>query len=320
MKRKIILFGALIMLLTVVALIGWDLFFSKPDKGENPYAYDLKSLKSFDTSLVRFVEIQQIKSGLLHTYGIAVDKSDQIYVAGEQGVEIFDPTGKQIAGFSMDGTPRCIQVDLKGLIYLGVQDHLEIYSLSGKLLNKWKSCGDTAIITSVAVSGNDVFIADAGNKVVYHYNTSGKLLKLIGQKDPEKKIPGFIVPSPWFDLGVGRKGELWVVNPGRHSFEQYNMEGELIKLWGKASMTIDGFCGCCNPTNFAMLSDGSFVTSEKGIERIKVYKPNGDFSCVVAGPDSFIEGTRGLDLAVDSKDRILVLDPEKKQIRIFTKK
>ena len=85
-------------------------------------------------------------------------------------------------------------------------------------------------------------------------------------------------------------------------------------------MSMEGFCGCCNPSNFAMLSDGSFVTSEKGIERIKVYGPGGIFRNVVAGPDSFIEGTRGIDLAVDAQDRILALDPEKKQIRIFTLK
>jgi hypothetical protein len=38
---------------------------------------------------------------------------------------------------------------------------------------------------------------------------------------------------------------------------------------------------------------------------------------VVANSGSFTEGTRGLDLAVDSKGRIVVLDPERKQVRIF---
>lgn len=85
-------------------------------------------------------------------------------------------------------------------------------------------------------------------------------------------------------------------------------------------MTREGFCGCCNPSNFAILSDGSFVTSEKGIERIKVYLPDGTFKCIVAGPDAFIEGTTGLDLAVNSRDRIFVLDPEKRMVRVFGNK
>jgi hypothetical protein len=40
---------------------------------------------------------------------------------------------------------------------------------------------------------------------------------------------------------------------------------------------------------------------------------------VVAGPESFEPQTVGLDLAVDSKDRIYVLDPKKKSVRIFEK-
>ena len=85
-------------------------------------------------------------------------------------------------------------------------------------------------------------------------------------------------------------------------------------------MAIDGFCGCCNPSNVAFLSDGSVVTSEKGIERIKMYSPEGDFKCVVATPASCNEGTKGLDLVVDAEDRILVLDPERRQVRIFAVK
>ena len=51
-----------------------------------------------------------------------------------------------------------------------------------------------------------------------------------------------------------------------------------------------------------------------------MYSPEGDFKCVVATPASFNEGTKGLDLAVDAEDRILVLDPERRQVRIFAVK
>jgi len=320
MKRKLIISGALILLLAVILFMGWDLFYSKPANQVNPYAYNMDSLKAADTSLVRYAEVQQIKPGLSAIHGIAVGRLNHIYVSGDSGVEIFDAAGKRLGGFALREPGQCIHVDPMGVIYIGMTDHLETHSVSGSHLNTWKSCGTNAFITSVAVNGDDVYVADAGNKVVYHYNGTGKLLQKIGQKDPEKGIPGFVIPSPYFDLGVDPKGELWVVNPGRYSFEHYGEEGELISSWGKASMTIDGFCGCCNPTHFARLSNGSFVTSEKGIERLKVYTPGGDFRCVVAAPGQFAEGTKGLDLAVDADDRILVLDPEKNMIRIFTEK
>ena len=267
-----------------------------------------------------YQEIQHFSPGLVAVHGISVDRSDRICICGENGVEIYDHTGRRESGFPISGIANCIRAEQDGRIFLGVQDHVEIYDHRGTLLKRWHSCGEDAILTSIAISGKDVFLADAGGKVVYHYDMSGVLIKRIGEKDPARNIPGFVVPSPYFDLGVDHEGGLWVVNPGRHRFEKFNPDGALVSSWGESSMTMEGFCGCCNPSNFANLSDGSFVTSEKAIERIKVYWPNGIFRCVVAGPGSFIEGTKGLDLAVDSKDRIIVIDPEKKEVRIFTLK
>ncbi len=93
----------------------------------------------------------------------------------------------------------------------------------------------------------------------------------------------------------------------------------------------DGFCGCCNPVNFAVLPDGGFVTCEKGLPRVKIHDADGVFASVVAGPEGFAENWRvcilnalsncqtgGLDVAVDSMGRILVLDPVERVVRIFT--
>ena len=320
MKQKLFIFAGLALLLVIVIFIVKDLFFPKEDDNTNPYGYNLDKLKKSDSLEVAYKEINHFATGLDEIYGIAVDLSDRIYVAGSNGVEIYNDIRTLEKKIPLEGTARCITVDFRGKIFLGMEDHVEILDNSGKRVGKWKSEGNHSILTSIAVTPVDVFVADAGEKIVYHYDLAGKLINRIGEKDPQKGIPGFVVPSPYFDLGIGLKNELWVVNPGHHSLEQFTKGGDLISSWGKASMTVEGFCGCCNPSNFAFLSDGSFVTSEKGIERIKVYLPNGDFKCMVATPDAFKEGTRGLDIAVDSKDRILVLDPERKQVRIFVKR
>jgi hypothetical protein len=85
-------------------------------------------------------------------------------------------------------------------------------------------------------------------------------------------------------------------------------------------MEIQGFSGCCNPSHFVILEDGSFVTSEKGLPRVKVYNRIGYLVSVVAPTEKFIEGTVGLDLAVDSAQKIYVLDPMQKLVRVFVKK
>ena len=316
MKQRIIIISAIILLLALVAFMVMDFFFSKP-KSLNPYEFELNTVRTGDTAMVAYSETSQIKTTLEEIHSLATDALGKIYVSGKDGIEIFNQQGKEENKFKIDGIAQSIAVSDNGDIFLGMQDHLEIWDNSGKQRSTWAPFGPDAFITSIAVKGNDVFVADAGQKVVYHCNLKGNLINKIGLKDPATGVPGFIIPSPYFDLGISKDGYLWVVNPGRHSFEKYNFEGALLTSWSKASMAMEGFCGCCNPSNFAFLNDSLFVTSEKGIERIKIYNTDGTFLAVIATPEQFEAGTKGLDLAVDKQNRILVLDPVKKMIRIF---
>jgi hypothetical protein len=62
------------------------------------------------------------------------------------------------------------------------------------------------------------------------------------------------------------------------------------------------------------------VTSEKGLPRVKVYGADGKFAGVVAGFETFSPEVVGLDLAVDSKGRVYVLDPASKTVRVYVQK
>lgn len=320
MKQKIYIISGLVLLIAVIVIMVSDLFSSKKSDQANPYDYKMGEIRKSDSSRSAYTEKLAISPNLAEMHALACGAGDRIYVAGKDTLMMFDQFGKSAGQFIYKGTASCMTLDKKGNVYIGMQDHVEVFDPNGKLLKKWKPFSTESLITGIAVSDSNVFLADFGKKIVYNCSTDGRLINRIGEKDPQKKVPGFIVPSPYFDLALGKKGELWVANTGRHSLEQFSPDGTLNSAWGEASMAIEGFCGCCNPSHFAFLSDGSFVTSEKGIERVKVYSPQGVFLSVVAPPSAFIEGTRGLDLAVDSKDRIIVLDPFKSQVRIFVKK
>jgi hypothetical protein len=198
---------------------------------------------------------------------------------------------------------------------------------------KWESLGERALLTGLAVKDDDVFVADAGNRIVLHYDSEGTLINKIGEKDERRNIPGFFIPTPYFDLTIAPDGLLRVVNPGNHKIEAYTYDGDLELSWGKFSGTIEGFCGCCNPVSIAILPDESFVTVEKGLIRAKIYDPYGQFVGVVAGPDElgvagpvkicqFPEQCQcgGFDVAVDAKGRIFVLDTIKNVVRVFSRK
>ena len=169
-----------------------------------------------------------------------------------------------------------------------------------------------------------MFVADAGNRIVLRFDRAGNLVKRIGQKDPSKGVPGFIVPSPYFDLAVGPDGLLWVANTGRHHLEAYTFEGDYETGWGEAAVGLRGFCGCCNPAHFALLPDGRFITSEKGLARVKIHSAKGEFEGVVAGPEAFPKhldnptgAQAGIDVAVDSQGRVILADSLSNEVRIF---
>ena len=317
MKKKISIIIGIFLFLDIVAIMSWDLFFKTEDQVANQYEYNIDKLKQVDTNLLCYKETQQIAVDAKEILGLAVDNDDNIFVSCNDKVLIYRSIGDKTASFTIPAPANCINLDETGKIYLGFKDHIEIWSKDGKLINKWDTINSAAYITSIAIDESSVFLADAGNKRVQQFNRNGQFINQFGKRDKEKGIPGLFIPSPYFDVMIGRDGEIWAVNTGRHSFEAYDKAGNLKSSWKRSSMQVDGFSGCCNPSHTAILSDGSFVTTEKGIERVKIHAANGDLKCVVAKPDQFVKGTTGLDVAVDSKDRILILDPVKKMVRVF---
>jgi DNA-binding beta-propeller fold protein YncE len=191
----------------------------------------------------------------------------------------------------------------------------------------WPVLDERAYLTSLAVDAENVYAADAGNRVVLRSDHAGKLLGRIGERDDARQIPGLVVPSPYLDVAFDPQGALWVVNPGKHGLESYRLNGELISAWYRPSMELDGFCGCCNPMHVAFRRDGSLVTAEKGLDRVKVYAPDNTLLGVVATPEAFGDSTNQAqpctteavigDIVTDAAGRVYVLDKTRDTVRIF---
>lgn len=316
-KNKIIIGIAILVILAVVGFMATDFFmgFDKPEK--NVYEFNLDDFTSVDSSLVNYTEVQDFKPDIEKMKAVDVDQDDNIYVAGKDKILIYDKDANLLKQINTSAETLSIKVSDNKEIYLGARDHIEIWNSEGEKKDSWEVRNEKVFITSIALTDSSVFVADAGNKIIYHYDLDGNFINEIGRKDSIKGIQGFVIPSPYFDLAIGRDDELWVVNSGRHQFESYDKDGNLKSSWKQTSMDLEGFSGCCNPSNMAILPNGSFVTTEKGIVRIKVHKPSGEFESVVATPEQFDKGTMGLDIAIDSENRIVVLDPIRGLIRIF---
>ena len=333
-----VLVGVLVVAAVVVAVVALARIDATGQKGSglgSEFSYDVEHMGIIDPALILYEESDEsINTGFERARAIAVGPEGKVYVAGDKAIRVFEGGDVPVAEILLADAPTCLTVDADGNVYVGVGGHVEVYAdLVGKNAATWPGLGENTVLTSIAVIGNDVYVADATNRTVIRYDAKGKLIHRIGEKDRQRGIEGFVIPSPNFDLAVADDGLLRVVNPGKHRIEAYTPEGDLEFWWGERSLAIEGFCGCCNPMNFAMLSDGSIVTSEKGLTRVKIYDPQGEFVGVVAGPQQLLghsdsgvcrtvaECQQGsFDVAVDSAARILVLDTLRNQVRIFVKK
>ena len=311
---------ALVVLPVGAAYTAWHLKQAEDrsnEAQEKNFAYDDKAVRTIDPALVKYREVGRIETGMQAPKCIITTADGRVLVGGERMVRVLDAKGVPVTSFAISGTPECLAMATDGTIYVGMKDHVEVYSGSGQLKATWAAPGNLARLTSIAVSGQDVFVADAGRRVVVRYGLDGKVGTEIGRQDAAQAVPGLVAPSPHMDVATTPDGSVWVANPGRHQLELYSRDGELQRFWGKGGSAVEEFFGCCNPSNIALLSDGSIVTAEKGVARVKLYQPQGEFDCIVAGPNAFGDNREGLKLAADNAGRVMVLEPGTRAIRIF---
>ncbi len=302
-------------------------------KDPNPFAYDVERLRKTDPKLIHYEQVGRFTCPNSLPRRMTIGPEGHLYIAAGDAVYILDREGARVSEISLTTAARCVALAGDGTLYVGTRDHVEVFDRKGKRLATWDSPGKRTWLTGLAVGENDVFAADAGNRVVLRYDKTGKLGGRIGEKNKERNIPGLVVPSPYLVVKLARDGLLRVNNTGRHRVEAYTANGDLEFWWGKPSAGIEGFCGCCNPIGLALLPDGRCITCEKGLPRVKVYSPEGVFESVVAGPESFPQNATatfskgaedcrlgGLDAAVDSQQRIYVLDLVANDVRVMKRK
>lgn len=310
--------GITLILLNMPAKMDVDL------RKENQAPLNLR--QPVDPALVLYRETgAPINTGFSWARVIAVGSDDRIYISGGQEIRAFEPSGVKLPfTVALQNEVTALTVSKDGTLYAGAGDHIETYDSSGQLKERWNPLNPKAFITSIGVGEETVYAADFGNRTVYRCDLQGNVKGNFGD---------FVLPSYYFDLAISSTGVLYVVNTGKYRIESYNPDGNLTAWWGEFSNEdVKKFCGCCNPVNFALLpNDAGFVTCEKGMTRVKVFDKEGTFLGFVAAPDQFSQHDSlsavpnyrfsgvGLDVAVDSKGRILILDPALAQARIFTR-
>ena len=307
----------LVIVVAILAVIVVDFLGNRPDRrGGNPYALKVDQYRKVDPELISHKEIRNFSLGLL----IATDMSyynQTLYISGNSSLAVISLDGSPSTLLEIPLRASCLEVDEQH-IFIGFGTYVAKFNHAGELLQQWADLGEHTVITNLAIKEDKIYVADAGNRRIVIFNREGEQTGMFEGKSESDAGHGFIVPSANFDLAVNSFGELWVVNPGKHALENYADDGRLRGYWENLSFEIEGFLGCCNPARITTMADGSFVTCEKGLVRIKIYDQSGKLKSVVASPDQF-NGVKGTapEVCVDENNVVYALDFENDMVRVF---
>lgn len=248
--------------------------------------------------------------------GIAVDDGDRLYAAGDAEIRVFEQEALA-SRWATAGPVHTVAIARDGRVFAGESRQIEIFDRSGRLLDAWRDAERLGRVSAIGFSRGDVLAGDSHGRAIRRFDAGGRFLNDIGRNN---RTQGFVVPNGVVDFGIDRAGIVHAANPGKHRVERYTPEGELLGHIGRfGGPDPAGFSGCCNPTNVCVAYDGSALrvyTTEKAGPRVKVHDAAGALLAVVA-ETGFDPNCKNMDVAVDSRGVVHVVDTVRLEIRTF---
>ncbi|MCC6235395.1 MAG: hypothetical protein IT580_22340 [Verrucomicrobiales bacterium] len=302
---------------------------------ENPWRYDVDQLRRVDPALVQYRETRVLEVAQGPARRLAFAEDGELHVAAGRRWLVASRDGSWRRDIAVGDVLRCVRPWGKGRAVLAFKERVEVWDAESGRVVRWPAFPGKPFLTGLAVTEREIFVADSGNRVVFRCDWQGRVELRLGERQEDRHVPGLVLPSPFLDVEMGADGLIRVNNPGRHRVETYTRDGDLEASWGRAGVGPEAFCGCCNPVAIALLPDGRCVTAEKGLPRVKVYRPDGTLESFVAVPDAFGANTSdargrgregqdaaqdGLDVAVDGRGTVAVLDLISDRIHFYQRR
>ncbi len=246
--------------------------------------------------------------------GICVDSTGLIYAVGDSYVKVLDALGKLQRQWRTEKPGYCVAAGGDSSIYVGEAGQVEEFDRFGKHRATWRDAARLGVVTAIGFSGDFILAADAKDRCIRRYDSGGRWLNDIGK---DNKTKGFLIPNGHLDFSVDAERIVHAANPGKHRVERYTLAGELLGHFGRfGTRRPEDFPGCCNPTNLTLMQQGQVVVTEKAAPRLKVYDAAGKLLALV-GPEAFDANCKNMDVAVDARDWIYVVDTARLHICVF---
>ncbi len=306
MNRKIY---AVISLLIILSFIGYIIYDSVSSGGSD--ITDEETVRTSDPpDMWRIEKDLQLTEGQL--LSVAVSETGKLFLGGDSYLACYDESLTGIWKTGMPGKIGAISV-YGDTVYAAAGELLFLVGSDGRIITEWGPYEANSIITSVSAGRRYVAFADAGTKRIFILRKDGEVVSMAGQGNDK-----FIIPSAYFDVAFSGEDTVIAANTGYRRVETWSADGVKLSQFGEPGTAPGAFCGCCNPAHFAVIPQG-FVTSEKGINRIKILGTDGSFIEFVSSRNSFTASVP-LDVASYDGEKIYATNPADSKLYVFIRK
>jgi hypothetical protein len=292
------------------------------------FCQEFKFLRAFGTKGVEYGKLDQ-------PYGVALDKSENVYVAdyGNHRVDKFDSTGNYIKSWGPYGTfggqfsnGEGIAVSDSGIVY--VTDYFDcsvyVFDTEGNKIAKWGNSstqqgnGYFYHTFGVAIDRSyNVYVAD-GNQIIQKFSSTGKFIRRWGFYGDTYPFDFGQLDAAPEGIAVDHVGNVYVTNGRR--------KPDIIKFdsTGKFLFRIksNGALGSLTyPRWLTTDGVGNLYVSDYENHVVKKYDQNGNFITSFGGKGSgdgqfnYVNG-----LAIGKSGKIYVADAGNNRIQVFGKK
>jgi len=254
---------------------------------------------------------------------VAMDADGAIYVAdvGNERIQVFDKDGAYLRQWPVKGWAGT------GLIsaYIDVDRRQQVIAsspLAGKIL-AFSSKGED--ITSslfgdmaarfqqpagLAVSGRDVYVADAGTARIDRLVKEEPVNMFTGGEGA--KAGQFVQPR---GIAVGPNGSVYTIDFRNYRVQHFTADGEFIYKWGSEGDDASQFN---DPCGIAVDGDGNVYVADTWNARIQKFNANGELLRVWQGDAGGFYAVR--DVEVDTRrDRVYAVDTGNARVQVFNR-
>ena len=219
----------------------------------------------------------RVVEGVVDLWGIAVNSKQQLVVAEDRKVTVFDREGKKVQTITSETflRPAGVAVDKDDNIYVSDIRNSSLFKFSEKaklvkvVRRKGTQPGEFKELSMIKIINDKLYVCDRGNHRVQILNTELEYVNSFGchgDGDGQFNYPN--------DIAQDRAGNLYVSDSYNNRVQVFDCKGQFLSIFSKKGAASEQLT---NPRGLCVGTDQLVYLCDKGNNCVSVFKTSGEF-------------------------------------------